>query len=233
MLESLDLSNTHFDAEASEELAKGVWPALKHVALNFNMMTLETMEPLAAAPWAGLTSLSLSHNRLGEGALAGLTRMQLPCLESLLLACNNLSLATQQLSTGHWLQLKYLDLTECCMYQVPIGDWPKLRSLILYGNTICCRYGNYDFSVLATRFPMLCVLDLSDNCLEMDDLDLLLETCWPALEELFLSENDFNIECLSLLVEACGSDIEAPGQNKVSPGHGSVSSWPILRMIEL
>ena len=67
----------------------------------------------------------------------------------------------------------------------------------------------------------------------MDDLDLLLETCWPALEELFLSENDFNIECLSLLVEACGSDIEAPGQNKVSPGHGSVCSWPILRMIEL
>lgn len=182
MLESLNLSHNKLGGDAGPLLAKLIsrCPKLRELDLSSNTITAETMGHVMKVELPLLEDINLAENELqiGGGALGG---ARWPCLRRLNLATNELDdVAFEGICKGAWPLLEELVLNENPL--VFLGDRDRGATAL--------RQAACGVLYIPPRWPHLRRLELEVVLDDVEYLHILFGATWKALQHLSVAVND-------------------------------------------
>ena len=211
-LKTLDLACNDLTVNSITELAKGVWPVLSSLVFD-DTLDAAAIAELISGKWPKLTRLSLCNFQLGDKAGYLLTQANWR-LSHLDVARADITgnFLTQCLGS-HQLSLQSLQLFRVnCMV---CSSWPEMPCLKRLGARcvildvlpiVTTSWASLEILDLArsgvqslplTELPVLRVLDLSYNDIEVEHVWMLKQVSLPCLQILYLAFNplsDANID---------------------------------------
>ena len=201
LLQQLQLQHNRLmiSREAMSSLIQRSWPCLQQLDLSDTGVCISAVSLLASGPCPGLQELRVARCTWDISTWQA-TWGNFSVLHTLDLSHHN-DIPFYHLAHGKMPQLQKLYLNcvrsrhaHSSLYNLPLGDWPRLNTLQLRDNHIGCPEHK---KVVQGKWPLLQHLDLSDNMLSDTALDDLAGAEWPLLQSLDLSRNCFRVADLT------------------------------------
>lgn len=205
-LESVCLMDNPVSNTGLQRLVSAQWPKLTSLDLSKTVFlgcrpTL-TWHQLIEANWPMLFSLNICGNMIKANMMKNIAETQFSCIRQLNLSNTLLdSIAVGHLVKGPWKQLRHLDLNSALS-----GSIADSLSLLSKG-----------------AWPLLELLWLVDNEVDVTALPALAQSKWPALHYLNLSHNSLSCDDFRLM----GGDAACD-----EPRDMCRNVWPKLQVVE-